>query len=167
MKLTYIYGDWSWTTADDYKKQCAALRRVTIDTELKMDPSTSRTTKAEFMSEDQLNALLDYVWEEAEKAQKIAEKLMHFICYFIISLLLFSCLCGRDEISFCRVDEITQVDEDTLLFQMKRDYKSHKLDAQMNIIHKPSRVLLGRRLGPIFAALKINVSLATTLIGFF
>ena len=70
---------------DDYKKLRAALKRVTIDTELKMDPSTSKTTKAEFMSEDQLNALLDYVWE---KAQNFAEKLMHL---YVISSFLYFC----------------------------------------------------------------------------
>jgi hypothetical protein len=153
MGLTRCYGaDWSWAKDPEYRQLRAALKRVTIDSEIKMDPS-AKTTKADFMSEEQLHVLLDYVWNEAEKAESYSIKLMHFIHYFILSLLLFSCLRGRDEIAMCTADEITAIDENTLLFQMKRDYKSHKLNAQMNVIHKPSRLLLGKKLVQIYEVL--------------
>jgi hypothetical protein len=155
MGLVTVYGaDWSWARDAEYKVARAALKHCTIETEIKMDPAKRNSNKSEFMSEEQVKTMLDHVWDQAVNAENFCSKLSHLTRYFIISLLIFSCLRGREEIALCTVDEISIIDDESLLFQMKRDYKSHKLDAQMNVIHKPSRILLGKRLHEIFLLLK-------------
>ena len=69
------------------------------------------------------------------------------------AVIVFACLRGRDEIALCEIDELV-ADDNTIHFQMKRDYKSHKVDAQMNVTHKPSRVIIGSRYVTILNLLK-------------
>ena len=61
---------------------------------------------------------------------------------------------GREEIAFCEVDKFLVIDEKTVSFQMKRDYKSCKLDAQYNVIHKPAWAIVGERYVQILKMLK-------------
>ena len=68
---------------------------------------------------------------------------MHFICFFVQGVIVYACMRGREEIAFCEVDEFLIIDEKTVSFQMKRDYKSCKLDAQYNDIHEPAQAIVG------------------------
>ena len=79
---------------------------------------------------------------------------MQYICFLIIGILLYSCCRGHEEIAFCQVDEFAQINKQSILFQMKRDYKSHKLDAFMNVVHKPSHIIPGKKFVFILRLLK-------------
>ena len=67
---------------------------------------------------------------------------------------MYACLCGKDEIALCEVDEFCILDERSIRFQMKRDFKSMKLDAHYNVVHKPPRIILGERYVEILQLLK-------------
>jgi hypothetical protein len=57
---------------------------------------------------------------------------------------MYACLRGRDELAMLRVSEFKILPgENNILFQMKRQYKSLKLDAEMKPVHKPSLVIPG------------------------
>jgi hypothetical protein len=141
--LTAQYGeDWSWRTSLHYKKLRCVLARTTIRNEIALCPNP-KTTAAAHMSEEQFNTLHNYTLELSNSSENFHEKLTHCIRYFAQGLLMFACLRGRDELALCQVDEFTIIDEATISFQMRRDYKSHKLDAQYKVTHKPPRILLG------------------------
>ena len=72
----------------------------------------------------------------------------------IQGVLVFACMRASDEIAFCEVDEFTELDDTTISFQMRRDFKSMKLDAHMNVTRKPARVIVGHRYVQILRLLK-------------
>jgi hypothetical protein len=97
------------------------------------------------MSEEQFTALHQFTLDSALSSENFGEKLLHFIRYLVQAVIVFGCLRGRDEISLCQVDEFSIIDDYSFMFQMKRQFKSLKLDASYNVVHKPSRVILGQR----------------------
>ena len=139
MQLSHIYGeDWSWANSEAYRDVRKTLKVTTIQNEMKLEPSKSKTL-AEFMNEEQFQVLHNYTWDSAQRSDNVVQKLTHFIRYLIQGILVYACLRARDEIAFCEVDEFSIIDERTIKFQMKRDFKSMKLDAHYNVVHKPPR----------------------------
>ena len=88
------------------------------------------------MSEEQFNYLHSYTWTMAMCAKTYTDYLLHAIMFFIQGLLVFGCLRAREETAACILGEFNILDEQTIEFQMKRDYKSHKLDANYKVVHK-------------------------------
>ena len=58
------------------------------------------------------------------------------------------------EIATCILGEFNILDEQTIEFWMKRDYKSHKLDANYKVVHKPPCFVVGERYVTIFKLLQ-------------
>ena len=99
---------------------------TTIKNEMKLEPSKSKTL-AEFMDKEQFNVLHEFTWQSAQRKENVMEKLLHFVRYLIQGILVYACLRGRDEIALCEVDVFCMLDERSIRFQMKRDFKSIKL----------------------------------------
>ena len=130
MQVTLFYGgDWSWTLHADYATLQKSLTATTISNEIKLQPS-ARQAAAAFMDEKQFTVLHESTWDAATSSDNYYHRLMHFIRFFVQGVIVYACMRGREEIAFCEGDEFSIIDEKTVSFQMKRYYKSCKLDVQ-------------------------------------
>ena len=143
--LILLYGDWTWSKTPFYEQTKAALKSVTKKIESAISPS--KLSKAsEFMSDEQLAQLHDFTWELSENpALTFEERLKHKQAYLMQGLGKFECLRGRDELAMTQTDEPEIIDDDHIMFQMKRPFKSQKLGSDMTIRHKESMILKGSR----------------------
>ena len=64
MKIFHIYGDWSWTSHQDYEAVRKSLTATTIANEIKLAPS-ARKTSAAFMDKNQFKVLHKSTWDAA------------------------------------------------------------------------------------------------------
>ena len=143
--LMTVYGDWTWSKSPFYEDTKAALKRVTQKLETAISPS--KLSKAsDFMSDEQCTQLHDFTWELSENpALSFEERLKHKQAFFMQGLGKFECLRGRDELAMTMTDECEILDEEHILFQLKRPFKSQKLGSDMTIRHKESMILKGFR----------------------
>lgn len=152
-KLKHVYGEWSWSKSDEYEQTRTALKRVTTNQEVQISPA-KLSKAAAHIEEDELAVLHDYTWELSEdQSIPFSERLKHKQAYFMQGLCKFECLRARDELALCLVSEFTKIDDSSLLFQMKRDFKSCKLLPDMSVVHKESLILKGQRYVEIFNVL--------------
>jgi hypothetical protein len=144
--LVELYGaDWSWRNSTYYSQLRGALDRETIKNEMDLHPSKSDRS-VDFLSEEQFFALIEEIWTLSEdRILPFYKRLTYKVWFFVLGVISFGCLCARDEIAFCLVKEFEVLSPDTICFEMKRPFKSHKLTANKKITRKPSRLLYGKR----------------------
>ena len=120
--LKEFYGDWSWADSDAYAQTVKALDKTTMKNEITLSPSKTNKSSA-FMEEDQFLAMCSFVWSLAICSTiPFGQRLEHMVRYFVLGLITFGCLRGRDEISECLVKEFVILDSETIDFQMKRPF---------------------------------------------
>jgi hypothetical protein len=144
--LTHIYGkDWSWTKDIEYKSTFAALKSATTKNELQISPRKINHSP-DFMSEEQWRTLHTFTFACSEDATiPFVERLRHKIAYFCQACVVYDCLRGREELANMTISEFSVLEGgEDLLFQMKRPFKSMKLDAHMKPTHKESLVIPGK-----------------------
>ena len=101
---------------------------------------------AEIMSLEQFQALHDRTWEMAQdKSLPFSTRLQHSQRYLMQGILAFGCLRAREDLAECRTDEFVILSSDKIEFEMKRNFKSHKITSDKKVVHKPSRYILGPR----------------------
>ena len=150
-KLIDHYGaDWSWRNSTQYSQLRGALDRETVKNEMGLSPS--KTDRAvDFMSEAQFFALLQELWNLSENGLlPFSTRLKYKLWYFILGVISFGCLRGREEIAYCLREEFEVISGGTISFQMKRPFKSHKLTANKKITRKPARFIVGERFHSCF-----------------
>ena len=90
--------------------------------EIALPPSKTSKSSA-FIEEDQFLAMCSFVWSLAICSTiPFGQRLEHMVRYFVLGLITFGCLRGRDEISECLVKEFVILDSETIDFQMKRPF---------------------------------------------
>ena len=140
--LAHLYGkDWSWSTSDDYDTFRSVYDNTISDKEFKGKPKDCSST---LMTREQVNDLLDLsLFLSKDQSLPFRERLLHKMRRLMLSLLRYGCLRARADVANILKIEITQISDDMLDFQMKRDYKSHKITADKKVVLKPSRFVVG------------------------
>ena len=96
------------------------------------------------MTREQVNDLLDLsLFLSKDHSLPFRERLLHKMRCLMLSLLRYGCLRARADVANILKIEITQISDDMLDFQMKRDYQSHKITADKKVVLKPSRFVVG------------------------
>jgi len=144
--LIEFYGaNWTWRNSIYYSNLRGAYDRVTTKNETNMSPSKADRSVGE-MNFEQFRAMHEYVWGKSEDLTiSFANRLKFKVYYLVLATISFGCLRSRDEIAMCIVKEFERTSQQTILFQMKRPFKSHKLTAHKKVTRKPARLICGEK----------------------
>jgi hypothetical protein len=143
--LTQQYGDWTWTKSKFYELTKAMLKKTTVERELALSPS--KLSKAsDFLSDAQFDAIHEVTWELSENLNvPFKQRIEHKQAHFMQGCAKFECLRARDDLANCLVKEFAILDDEYIYFQMKRDFKSHKLSSDFSVHHKEGMLIKGER----------------------
>lgn len=135
--------DWTWTT---FVRLNRVLDNTVLNNETNFTPKQIRGKNfVDFMDENQISVLKDFMKREANEAEVFSEKLRVYMHDFVQDLIIFGCPRARKEIaeSVCKSFEV--VDDTTLQFQQLGRFKSLKINSNKVANYKPARFIVSRR----------------------
>ena len=141
--LVHIYGrDWCFSSDVEYEQLESVLDNKTAENEF----DNVQDFSSEIMSLQQFQALHERTWELAnDMSLSFAERLQHKQRFLMQGTVAFGCLRAREDLAECRTDEFTILSAQTIEFQMKRKFKSHKITKTKKVVQKPARYIYGER----------------------
>ena len=99
---------------------------------------------SEIMSLEQFQAVHERTWDLAnDMPLSFAERLKHSQRFSMQGTVAYGCLRARKYILECRTDEFTIISPQTIEFQMKCKFKSHKNTSTKKVLQKPARYING------------------------